>query len=39
MNKIKFGVVGFGNIGKRHVQHILNNEQAHLVAICDEKII
>lgn len=39
MNKIKFGVVGFGNIGKRHVQHILNNEQAQLVAICDEKII
>jgi predicted dehydrogenase len=39
MNKIKFGVVGFGNIGKRHVQHILNNEQAHLVAICDEKTI
>ena len=39
MNKIKFGVVGFGNIGKRHVQHILNNEQAQLVAICDEKTI
>lgn len=39
MNKIKFGVVGFGNIGKRHVQHILNNEQSHLVAICDEKTI
>lgn len=37
MNKIKFGVVGFGNIGKRHVQHILNNESAQLVAICDEK--
>jgi predicted dehydrogenase len=39
MNKIKFGVVGFGNIGKRHVQHILNNERAQLVAICDEKTI
>lgn len=39
MNKIKFGVVGFGNIGKRHVQHILNNEEAQLVAICDEKSI
>ena len=39
MNKIKFGVIGFGNIGKRHVQHILNNEQAQLVAICDEKTI
>ena len=39
MNKIKFGVVGFGNIGKRHVQHILNNEHAQLVAICDEKMI
>jgi UDP-N-acetyl-2-amino-2-deoxyglucuronate dehydrogenase len=39
MNKIKFAVVGFGNIGKRHVQHILNNEHAQLVAICDEKTI
>jgi UDP-N-acetyl-2-amino-2-deoxyglucuronate dehydrogenase len=39
MNKIKFGVVGFGNIGKRHVQHILNNDEAQLVAICDEKSI
>jgi predicted dehydrogenase len=39
MNKIKFAVVGFGNIGKRHVQHIMNNERAQLVAICDEKPI
>lgn len=35
MNKIKFAVVGFGNIGKRHVQHILSNEDAELVAVCD----
>ncbi len=39
MNKIKFAVVGFGNIGKRHVQHIINNERAQLVAICDDKPI
>jgi predicted dehydrogenase len=39
MNKIKFAVVGFGNIGKRHVQHIMNNEHAQLVAICDDKPI
>jgi UDP-N-acetyl-2-amino-2-deoxyglucuronate dehydrogenase len=41
MNKIKFAVVGYGNIGKRHVHHILSHPEAELVAICDlpEKII
>lgn len=35
MNKIKFAVVGFGNIGKRHVHHILAHPEAQLVAVCD----
>lgn len=39
MKKIKFAVVGFGNIGRRHVQHILNNADAELVSICDIKTI
>ena len=34
-SKIKFAIVGFGNIGKRHAQHILHNPDADLVAICD----
>lgn len=32
---IKFAIVGFGNIGKRHIKHILINPNASLVAICD----
>jgi UDP-N-acetyl-2-amino-2-deoxyglucuronate dehydrogenase len=35
MTKIKFAIIGFGNIGKRHAEHILNNEAAELVAVCD----
>jgi len=33
--KIRFAIAGFGNIGRRHAEHILNNEHAELVAICD----
>lgn len=33
MEKIKFAIVGCGNIGKRHVQHILS--YGKLVAVCD----
>lgn len=32
---IKFAIAGFGNIGKRHALHILNNPNASLTAICD----
>lgn len=42
MTKIKFAVIGYGNIGKRHVHHILANPDAELVGICDlhpEKIL
>jgi predicted dehydrogenase len=35
MSKIKFAVIGYGNIGKRHVQHIMAHPEAELVAICD----
>ncbi|HYD22641.1 MAG TPA: Gfo/Idh/MocA family oxidoreductase [Flavipsychrobacter sp.] len=37
MDKIKFAIVGFGNIGRRHAEHILNNPAAELVAVCDIK--
>lgn len=33
--KIRFIIIGFGNIGKRHAEHILNNPAAELVAVCD----
>ena len=33
--KIKFGVVGCGHIGKRHVSMINRNSECHLVALCD----
>jgi UDP-N-acetyl-2-amino-2-deoxyglucuronate dehydrogenase len=33
--KIKFAIAGFGNIGRRHAEHIMNNPSAELIAICD----
>ena len=35
MNKIRFSIVGYGNIGRRHAEHILNNPDTALVAVCD----
>ena len=32
---IKFAILGFGHIGKRHAQMILQNKESELVAICD----
>ncbi len=33
--KIKFAIVGYGRIGKRHAEMIQQNSNAELVAICD----
>ncbi len=33
--KIRFAIVGFGNIGRRHAEHIEHNAHTELVAICD----
>jgi UDP-N-acetyl-2-amino-2-deoxyglucuronate dehydrogenase len=33
--KLRFAIVGFGNIGRRHAEHILHNPATELVAICD----
>ncbi len=35
MKKIRFAIVGFGNIGRRHAEHIQNNPDTDLVAVCD----
>lgn len=35
--KIKFAIIGYGNIGQRHAEHIIQNGQAALMAICDIK--
>ncbi len=32
---IRFAVLGYGHIGRRHAQHILSNPEAVLSAICD----
>lgn len=37
--KIKFVVLGYGNIGKRHVEVLIRNPEIELVAICDIKPI
>ena len=34
-DKIKFAVIGYGHIGKRHAEMISRNPEAELVAICD----
>src|SRR5437868_1232051 len=34
-DKIRFSIVGFGNIGRRHAEHIMHNPSTELVAICD----
>lgn len=36
-NKIRFAVVGYGHIGKRHAEMIKRNEDAELVAVADIK--
>ena len=35
MKKIKFCIAGYGNIGRRHAEHILLNKHASLEAVCD----
>lgn len=32
---IQFAIIGFGHIGKRHAEHIMNNDACKLVAVCD----
>jgi len=36
--KINFAIIGCGHIGTRHAEHIFNNKQASLVALCDIKL-
>jgi len=33
--KIRFAIVGYGNIGHRHAAHIIHNPSTELVAVCD----
>ncbi len=37
-NIIRFAIVGFGNIGRRHAEHIQHNAATSLVAVCDTNI-
>lgn len=32
---IRFALIGLGNIGRRHAEHILNHPDAELIAVCD----
>lgn len=34
-HKIKFAVVGYGHIGKRHAEMVRNNPNSELIAVCD----
>lgn len=33
--KIRFAITGYGNIGRRHAEHIIHNPETQLVAVCD----
>jgi UDP-N-acetyl-2-amino-2-deoxyglucuronate dehydrogenase len=35
MATVKFAIIGLGNIGKRHAEHILQQAHAELIAVCD----
>lgn len=35
MDTVRFAIVGFGHIGRRHAAHILQQPGANLVAVCD----
>ncbi len=35
MDTIRFAIIGFGNIGRRHAEHIAHNPATRLVAVCD----
>ncbi len=35
MNTVRFAIAGFGHIGRRHATHILQQQGAALVAVCD----
>ncbi|MFT4204937.1 MAG: Gfo/Idh/MocA family oxidoreductase [Chitinophagaceae bacterium] len=35
MDKIRFGIVGYGHVGNKHRQHILAHPDAELIAVCD----
>ncbi len=34
-DKVRFSIVGYGNIGRRHATQILQNHAAELVSVCD----
>lgn len=36
--KIKFAIVGYGHIGRRHAQMIAENPESELIAICDNQV-
>src|SRR5437588_371583 len=37
MESIRFAVVGYGHIGKRHAETILKNKEAELAGVCEIK--
>jgi UDP-N-acetyl-2-amino-2-deoxyglucuronate dehydrogenase len=37
MDKVKFGVIGAGHIGKRHAEMVVRHPEAELIAMCDTR--
>jgi len=36
-DKVRFSIVGYGNIGRRHAAQIMQNAHAQLVSVCDTR--
>ncbi len=36
--KINFAIIGCGHIGPRRAEHIYNNKNTNLIAVCDIKL-
>ena len=35
IDRVKFGIIGFGHIGRRHAKCIMQNDRAELIGVCD----
>ena len=37
-DKVKIGIVGIGNMGEKHVKHVIDLPNTELAAVCDRRV-
>ena len=37
-DKVKIGIVGIGNMGAKHVKHVIDLPNTELAAVCDRNV-